>query len=122
MFLSLPHLNMSSAPASLPTPSSAHSGDSQFMAYMGCAKTTPVGNLNNKVPSSVINRPIMNMNSPITKYLDMTNIKTFTKPVPGVKNLCVGNGEVSAMKWAKPGEDTVKITEPVKNVGKVTTV
>ena len=43
------HLRTSSAPAYLPIPCSTHLGDRQFMDDKGCAKTTPVRNMNNNI-------------------------------------------------------------------------
>jgi len=106
-----PLLRMSSAPASLPSPTQS----GQLAPY-----TKSVIHLHNN-SSCVVDRPIIDMGGPIAKYLDISRIKTFTRPVTGVvKRLDLGEGSVQ--NWAFAREDDGKVPTMVMKVGKVTAV
>jgi len=110
-----PLLRMKSAPASLPSPN--QSGDCQLAPY-----TKSVIHLNNNSSCvQMVDRPIIDMGGPIAKYLDISRIKTFTRPVAGVvKRLDMGDGSVQ--NWAFAREDDGKVPTMVLKVGKVTAV
>lgn len=105
-----PLLRMSSAPAYLPSPS--QSGDQQVFTKVVRRQK---GNTAGRVRSRPV--PVVEMEGPLIKYLDMSNCQTFTKPELKVKR--VDNGEAIEgscnMAFAKE-------VSKLKSPGKVTAV
>ena len=63
---------------------------------------------------------IIKMGGPISKYLDITNVKSFTKVVPGVvSRVHMGEGPSN---MAFTSEELSIVPKEVKHTGKVTAV
>jgi len=105
-----PLLRMCSAPARLP--SSKQLGEiTKGFAGRKFA-------INNSVPqSAVTSKPIIKVGGPISKYLDITNVKSYTKVV---KKIDIG--EERADNLAYTSEEVIKVPIKVKHTGKVTAV